>query len=165
MDPSTERAYELLEQVDDTLDRAAIDAAKRPFDKPDALEAWRASMPPKEKEDTRVSQDEMTRMLIRREIAQHEQTMRAHIEQRVHALVEMLGEEVGEGERCIREQHAQEIGELKTEIAILRGELRTEIAELRAEINNRKRKQRSPKLTDFVSSIDDLGQLEGRGHG
>jgi hypothetical protein len=160
-----ERAYELLDEVDATLDRAAIEDARRPFDQPDACDPppdWRgksvgrmtqhefsawcdAGKPPLEQEakpkENRMTQDIVTRG-----------EMRAHIQQAIKEAISIVGEEVGTIEREMREEYNAAIAELRAELVVIR-----------AELNNRKRQRSAKPVNLGVTHIDDLGWLHERG--
>lgn len=129
------QARENVERADEALDRCAIDSAARQFDQPDALEAWRATMPPKPKEE-RVTPDELNRM-VRREIARQQPSdamskvqVRAEIQSALEQFASMLGEEIGLTQKHQLSKMQAEIDGLRAEINTLRCEVRREPVEL-----------------------------------
>jgi len=115
MDDPTRKARDLIDQIDDDLARSAIEDTARPLDRPDALEAWRAEMPSKQKE-RRVLDENVIAILVRREMAQAQADMHAHVERRLRWLAGMIGDEVGIA-------HKNELAALRAEIEALRAEL------------------------------------------
>jgi hypothetical protein len=114
----TRRARELIDQVAERIACSAFEDA-RPFDRPDALEAWRTEMPSKQKAE-RMSDEQMIAMLVRREIARAQPVtkadMHAYVERRLQCLAGMIGDEIGIA-------HKKELAALRSELETLRADL------------------------------------------
>jgi hypothetical protein len=77
------------------------------------------SAEPARRERNSVSQQEMNLMVTRREIAQSEQAMRAHVQAQLEAFADMVGSELGQAERrvLLDQHHAVEIIGLRKRLA------------------------------------------------
>jgi hypothetical protein len=92
------------------------------------------SAEPAKQERNIVSQNETSLVVLRHEIAQSEQRMRAYIVQRLEAFAEMAGGALGQAEREIRDEHAAEIAGLRAEIETLRQQLNSDLVQSADEV-------------------------------
>ena len=122
------RAHELIATADELLDECAIRDATRPFDRPDALQAWAAGMPAKpepikKQESARVSPAELKVMALRAEVEQHKRKaaqFRREVRQYREGLEKAIGKVIA-GQRKETDAMRTEIDKLRAEIDAMRG--------------------------------------------
>lgn len=137
------RAHELIATADELLDECAIRKATRP-DRPDALQAWAASMPPKPQPD-RVKPEEIRRMAARHKAERHKADTKAEL----HKFMRET--------RLYRDNLEKALGKVIADQRKETAALRDEVTKLRAQIEAMRIAAASPPVRRLVQSPRTIG--------